>query len=62
MGAIKPDLTHQHVARVLLQDHAHRFTKKQLKFLQSMTRVEWMTEGQEQYLADLDRRRLEAVR
>ena len=58
----KPDLTHQHVARVLLQEFPHLFTKAQLSFLRSMSHAEYMTEGQEKYLAGLDRRRGEAVR
>lgn len=59
---MKVDLTHQHVARVLLQKHAHLFTKGELSFLQGMSLVTVMTEGQEDYLAALDERRREDVR
>lgn len=59
---MKPDLTHQHVARVLLAEHPHRYTAKELSFIRQMSRVEYMAERQEEWLAVLDRRRMEAVR
>ena len=58
---MKPDLTHQHVARVLMQDHAHRYTAEELNFISRMSRMAYMTEKQEEWLAKLDRRR-EVVR
>ena len=59
---MKPDLTHQHVARVLMQDHAHRYTPKELSFIRQMSTVEYMTDKQEAWLAKLDERRAEAVK
>lgn len=59
---MKADLTHQHVARVLLQKHAHLFTKGELSFLQGMSFAVVMTDRQEDYLAALDERRREDVR
>ena len=59
---MKPDLTHQKVARVLLQECPHLFTKNQLSFLNTCTRLSFLTEKQEGYLAVLDQRRTEDVR
>ena len=59
---MKPDLTHQHVARVLLSQHPHRYTDKELSFIRHMCAVEHMTERQEDWLAKLDRRRVEGVK
>ncbi len=59
---MKPDLTHQYVARVLLAEFPHLYGIKELSFLRDMTRCMCMTDRQEDWLADLDRRRCEAVR